>query len=438
MATDQILPYHRRFRPRSLTEYIGNAKIKSGVMAALRNQVRPQVILMQGNAGSGKTSMARLLGKEYLCENRNEETGACGQCYNCKQLEAYIETGDSGMLMNVREIDVTDSNKKQDIDELLEDAAIPAFDGGWKIYVLDEVHALSTSGQTRLLKSLEEPAERVLMILCTTDPQKLLETIISRCQYIFKVTKPNRQELSTLLARVCKAEGVAYDAKALSLVCVNGDFVPRKALIALEQVIREKGIVNYANTVEVLNVVAEKYFFEFYDHLLHQPINIMSYVTFLGNLKSSLDLKQFVDSLLTFTTRGIYISNGVVLEGLDRSEIEQYIRLFNRFEVGALSYLLSLLLDIKSSNDIETRLLLLGYTGLRAPASSDLDFSTEAFAPNDAIGVGTEKITATANYLDSITMSDQEQKDFVAEHSRILSPDDLASFFQGTKVVLED
>jgi DNA polymerase-3 subunit gamma/tau len=433
MAAEANLPYHRKYRPKTFGEYIGNDRIKKSGMAALRGENKPQVLLFQGHAGCGKTTMARLMAKEYLCENRDEYAGACGQCYNCKQLEEYIESGNSGGLMSVREVDVTDSNKKQDIDELLEDASVPAFDGGWKIYILDECHAMSNAAQNRLLKNLEEPAERVLMVLCTTDPEKLLGTIISRCQYIFKVTKPNRDELGNLLARVCKRENVKFEPRALSLVCVKGDFVPRQTLVALEQVVREKQEVTYDNTVEVLNIVADRYFFDFYSILLAESINIYKYVTFVGNLRTSMDLKQFLETLMTFTLRGIYINNGVNVEALDKSEIDQYKKLFGKFSVGDVVYLLDTLLNMKSSMDIEAKLLLLGYTGLKRKTMISKEEALELIDTSE-FNTAQEKREGDENYKESVTMTEEEKQDFVTEKSSPVTADQLAKMFQGTLI----
>jgi DNA polymerase-3 subunit gamma/tau len=433
MSAEVYLPYHRKFRPKAYSEYVGNDRLKKSGMAALRGSSKPQVLLFQGPAGCGKTTMARLMAKEYRCENRDDFTGACGKCDSCRDLEEYIESGDSGSLMNLREVDVTDSNKKQDIDELLEDAAQPAFDGGWKIYILDECHVMSNAAQNRLLKNLEEPAENVLMILCTTDPEKLLGTILSRCQYTFKVVKPSRDELANLLARVCKQENVKFEPRALSLVCVKGDFVPRKALVALEQVVREKQEVTYNNTVEVLNIVADKYFFDFYGMLLSESINIYRYITFLGNLKNDMDLKQFLDTLTAFTMRGLYISNGVLVEAMDKSEIDQYKKLFNKFNVGDVAYLLDLLLGMKNSVDIEAKLLLLGYTGLKRVATVP-SVTVDTLVDPTEFNTAQEKREGDANFQGSITMSEEEKVDFVAERSQNVDVDFLAQHFQGTKI----
>lgn len=434
--SDVSLPYHRRFRPSRISDFVGNVKIKKSVMAVLRSEGRPQVILLQGHAGCGKTTMARLIAKEYLCENRDDFTGACGQCYNCKSLEEYIENGDSGNLMNVREIDVTDSNKKQDIDELLEDASIPSFDGSWKIYILDEVHALSIGGQTRLLKSLEEPAEKVLMILCTTDPEKLLPTIISRCQYTFKVSKPTRDELSSLLQKVCTKEGVKYDARSLSLICAKGEFVPRKSLIALEQVVKEKNEVTYNSTVDVLNIVADKFFFDFFDIILQEKIEIGRYVHFIGKVKESMELKSFADNLISFTVRGIYVNSGIQVDALDMSEIKQYKKVFAQFNPVDLTNLLDLLLNMKTSLDIEAKLLLMGYSGIKRNTNlKDL--------PSDELGYLTDVHNFTAsnekkegdnNYIENITITEEEKQEIITNHSKEVSADDIAKLFGGVRV----
>lgn len=424
------MPFHRKFRPKTLAEYIGNDKVKKRSMAAVRSDTRPQVLLYEGTAGCGKTTMARLMAKEYMCENRDEFSGACGECYNCTEMERFIETGDAGNLTNVREVDVTDSNKRQDIDQLLEDASEPSYDGNWKIFILDECHMMTVSAQNRLLKNLEEPAEKVLMVLCTTDPEKLLETIISRCQYRFRVTKPTRDELGNLLARVCKHEGVDFEPRALSLLCVKGDFVPRKTLVALEAVVREKEEVTYANTLEVMDMISDRFFFDFYGHLLQEPISVYQYVTFIGELKSQTDFKVFVDSLVEFTKRGIYINNGVDVEALDKSELAKYRKIFGAFSVFDIAHLLQLLIDMQRSKDIETRLLMLGYTGLLRPATETKKESIQLI--DDKMSTpAQEKRSGDEFYLESITLTEEESQQFIEKQKAPVTALELAEMFGG-------
>ena len=203
-SDERELQYSQKYRPSTFMEYIGNQRVKERVHAALNSKAKPQVMLFSGASGCGKTTIARLIAKEYLCEDENKgETGACGVCPACKAVDEYIHTGNLDNLgeyyENLKEIDVADQSGKSAIDSVLQDAEIPAY-SGWKIYIFDECHRASPQAQTRMLKIAEEPPENVLFIFCTTNPEEMLDTLVNRCQLKLEIKKPTVKAIDEDLA----------------------------------------------------------------------------------------------------------------------------------------------------------------------------------------------------------------------------------------------
>ena len=353
MEEGKGLGFARRFRPTTMENYVGNERNKETLKRYLRGK-KPQSILLTGNTGCGKTTIARLLVKEYLCENRDDEKGACGECYMCQAVDDYILTGSTEMLPDIYEIDITDKSGKSDIDSILETVEYPSMSGGWKVYLLDEVHMASKQAQSRILKILEEPPENVLFIFCTTDPDKMLDTLKNRCQLKLQVVKPVMNDIVKLLKRVCLEEGRDYDIEGLRTIASRSDFVIRDSLNNLERVIETRGDATSANVNEEFNEISNEILFNFYTFFKNK--DFLGYMSLLYKVKVEYDFKQFLTSLNSFTIRGIYIMNGIDIEGVSENEITSYMNLFKSFSTEDLSYILSSLrrMDI---GDVEANLI---------------------------------------------------------------------------------
>lgn len=427
------ITFATKYRPKKLTEYIGNDRVINSLLATLRTN-RPQVILIGGQSGCGKTTLARLIAKEYLCEDRDEITGACGECYNCKGISEYIETGVNDKFLNVKEIDVSEAGKKQDIALLLEDAVIPSLTGEWKIYILDECHLMSQAAQSSLLKVIEEPPEKVLFILCTTEKNKMLDTIMSRCQCVFEITKPKREDLLGMMTRVAEGEKFKYSQNGFDLIINHSSFAPRKVLMTLQQVVSEKGDATYNNVISVLNVVADKYYFDFFELLLNKPINLGRYIVLIGELKRVVGLDIFIDGLTEFVKKGIYIVNGVLLEGLDKSEIQLISKLFKRFKVTELAWLLDFLVNIRYRSDIETKLLLLGYTGVGDIAKSVVVEDKQEEKKKEEINIQDEAEMIHENNEIKNKGTEKEIAEKINDLTASLNIEELAETFGGVLV----
>lgn len=339
MEDDEVVvSYARKWRPTSFEGYIGNSDVKDTVRRYLKVG-RPQTILLEGNSGCGKTTLARIIEKEYMCEDRDEENGACGECVTCQMFEEYIKTGTVGSLPDVYEIDATDKTGKKDMDAMLDSMEYPPVGGDWKAYMIDEAHKLSEGAMNRLLKSLEEPPEGVLIILCTTEPDALLDTIRNRCQLKLRISKPSTTELVHHLKYVCKSEGKEYDLEGLRMISSRAENVIRDSLNYLETVISTRGKATAEMVSKEFKEVNDKIIYSFYKAYCDD--DYVGYSDVLYKIKTGYSFSQFLNSLTSFTLRGIYIINGVNVEGLTKEELDEYRDLFTKFTPNELSKILS-------------------------------------------------------------------------------------------------
>ena len=216
----------RKWRPKTFEQVIGQEHVVSALSNGLDNQRVHHAFLFTGTRGVGKTTLARIFAKALNCEQGISST-PCGQCVPCQGV-------DRGNFIDLIEVDAASRTKVDDTRELLDNVQYTPTQGRFKIYLIDEVHMLSTHSFNALLKTLEEPPEHVKFLLATTDPQKLPTTILSRCiQFNLKAMDIGR--LTTQLEKILEAEGVGYDQGALLILARSANGSVRDALSLLDQ-----------------------------------------------------------------------------------------------------------------------------------------------------------------------------------------------------------
>ena len=251
-------PLHHKYRPTSFDELIGQDPITATLKQALiSNRIAPAYIF-SGPRGTGKTSSARIFAKSLNClKSEKATTVPCGQCELCKGIS-------SGNALDVIEIDAASNTGVENIRELIERSRFAPAKARWKVYVIDECHMLSTAAFNALLKTLEEPPRQVVFILATTDPQRVLPTILSRCMR-FDFRRIGLQNLESHLTSIAKKEGIVINKDAISLIAKHSQGGLRDAESLLDQVsllpppITQSNIINLIGAVpeEVLIILAE-------------------------------------------------------------------------------------------------------------------------------------------------------------------------------------
>jgi len=250
----------RKWRPRSFSSLVGQEHVVRALTHALSSQRLHHAYLFTGTRGVGKTTLARILAKSLNCE-----TGVtaipCGTCSSCQEIDA-------GRFVDLLEVDAATNTRVDEMRQLLENAVYAPTRGRYKVYVIDEVHMLSNSAFNAMLKTLEEPPEHVKFILATTDPQKIPVTVLSRClQFNLKQMPP--LAISTHLAHVLQAEGVAYETAALVLIARSASGSMRDALSLLDQAIAHgAGSVEESHVRAMLGTVDLDYLYSILEAVL--------------------------------------------------------------------------------------------------------------------------------------------------------------------------
>lgn len=244
----------RKWRPQSFTDVVGQNHITQTLSNALKNGRLPHALLFTGPRGTGKTSSARILAKALRCPNA-ENFVPCNNCDSCNEIS-------SGSSVDVMEIDGASNNGVDAIRELRETVAFMPSRGKYKIYIIDEVHMLSTSAFNALLKTLEEPPPHVIFIMATTEVHKIPQTILSRCQRFDFRRIPTRQ-ITERLALITEQEGVSAEEEALWVIARQGDGSMRDSQSLLDQVITfANGPLTRETVVAILGLTDRALLFE--------------------------------------------------------------------------------------------------------------------------------------------------------------------------------
>ncbi|MDO9157645.1 DNA polymerase III subunit gamma/tau [Sediminibacterium sp.] len=262
---DNFIVSARKYRPQNFNTVVGQQHITTTLKNAIRNNQLAHAFLFCGPRGVGKTTCARILAKTINCTNQTAEGEACNTCNSCVSFDA-------GTSMNIHELDAASNNSVDDIRALVEQVRFAPQAGKYKVYIVDEVHMLSSSAFNAFLKTLEEPPPYAIFILATTEKHKILPTILSRCQ-IFDFKRITNNDTVEHLQEIVDKEQINAEKAALQVIAQKSEGCMRDSLSILDKIVSfTNGTVTYQNTLEHLNILDEDYFFQLLDCMQKQDM----------------------------------------------------------------------------------------------------------------------------------------------------------------------
>ncbi|HHX31908.1 MAG TPA: DNA polymerase III subunit gamma/tau [Bacteroidales bacterium] len=309
---DTFIVSARKYRPATFHSVVGQEALTTTLKNAITSKKLAHAYLFSGPRGVGKTTCARIFAKTINCFNLTSENESCNKCESCV---AFNEQRS----YNIHELDAASNNGVEDIRSLIDQVRIPPQIGKYKVYIIDEVHMLSSSAFNSFLKTLEEPPAHAIFILATTEKHKIIPTILSRCQ-VYDFNRINISDIVNHLQYVAKQEGINAEPEALNIIAQKADGGMRDALSVFDQSASyTQGNITYKSVIENLNVLDYEYYFKLTEAFLN------------GDVINSL---LILNDILNRGFEGQYIIGGIASHFRDLLVCKDE-RMADLFEVGA-------------------------------------------------------------------------------------------------------
>ena len=356
---------YRTYRPSKFSEVIGQEHIIKTLQNAIKSDKIAHAYLFAGPRGTGKTTIAKIFAKAVNCPGFISEP--CDECETCVAIN-------QGTNPDVLELDAASNNGVDNIRQIITEVAYPPTTSKYKVYIIDEVHMLSTGAFNALLKTLEEPPAHVIFILATTDPQKVLPTVISRCQR-FNFSKLTKYEIVTKLIEILNKENIAYEDEALKEIATLADGGMRDALSILEEVLSYSDKdVTLEDVEKIFGLTSTKELVQIFVQATNDEKTKV--VKKLREMyKAGRDLKRLATDLLIILKEALIYSDGndeSLLEKISKEDAEEILKLVETNKIAKdIEIIQSVLKDLTYSGES------LSYMELALIKMGSTNFSTE-------------------------------------------------------------
>ena len=302
----------RKYRPSTFTDVVGQSAITNTLSKAIKDNHLAQSFLFCGPRGVGKTTCARILAKTINCENISENVEACDKCESCTSFNEHHS-------FNIHELDAASNNSVDDIRSLVDQVRFAPQVGEYSIYIIDEVHMLSSAAFNAFLKTLEEPPKHAIFILATTEKHKIIPTILSRCQ-IFDFKSICMNDIISHLEFVSKSEGINADKDALHIVAQKAGGSLRDSLSMFDRLVDSTDLtLTYKSVIENLNILDHDYYLKITNQIIANDVSAVM-LTINEILQNGFDAHQFIMGLASHFRDLLVCKDPQTLVLLDKGE----------------------------------------------------------------------------------------------------------------------
>lgn len=335
--------WYTKYRPRTINNYSGE-RIKSTVQKRFTKiENMPHVVFVHGDRGCGKTTICRMLTKYYLCTNLTEN-GPCEECEMCRSINEILIDGNSTEVEcpGVTELDATIMRGVDEIQNVLDDALQAPIYSEFKVLIIDECHMISNAGQNSMLKIIEDIPSHLIVMFATTDPQKVLQTIKSRCQLTLEVQRQTIEDMVNRLEYIAMQEKLEVSREALEVIVKKANRVPRECINKLEEVAKTYGgQVTIDNVREYLGGVASEVYLNYFKS---SQAGLSSIVKFIKDLsRKNIKIADFVNGLLGFVMDCLYIKHGVAIDEYPPDYVGEIKGIFKEYNTSEMDLILQII-----------------------------------------------------------------------------------------------